>query len=54
MIKNEIEAEGLSCPKSVGILSILRCISGPNLAILACTGDKLLCGQAENLKNLDF
>ena len=34
-IKNEIEAEGLSRPKSTGILAVLRCISGPNLVILA-------------------
>ena len=35
IIKNEIEAEGLSRPKSIGILTVLRCISGPNLVILA-------------------
>ena len=34
-IKNEIQAEGLSRPKSTGILTVLRCISGPNLVILA-------------------
>ena len=34
-IKNEIEAEGLSCRQSNGTLSVLRCISGPNVVILA-------------------
>ena len=53
-IKNEIEAERLSRPKSKGILTALRCISGSNLVILAWTGDKLLCGQAQNGINLVF
>ena len=52
-IKNEIEAEGLSRTKSTGILTVLRCISGPNLVILAWTGDKLLYGQVQNGINLD-
>ena len=46
-IKNEIEAEGLSRPKSTAILTVLRCISGPNLVIVAWTGycmDKLKLG----------
>ena len=54
MIKNEIEAEGLSCPKSIGILTVLRCISGLNLVILVWTGDKLSCGEAQNGINLEF
>ena len=54
MIKNEIEAESLSCPKSTGIITVLRCISGPNLVIVAWTGDKLLHGQAQNGINLDL
>ena len=54
MIKNEIEAEGLSCPKWTGILTVLRCVSGPNLVIVAWTGDKLLYGQAQNGINLDL
>ena len=48
MIKIESEAEGLSRPKSIGILTVLRCISCPDLVILAYTGDKLSCGQAQN------
>ena len=34
-IKIEIEAGGLSHPKSIGILTVLRCISCPDLVILA-------------------
>ena len=48
MLKNETEAKCLSRPKSVGILTALRCISGPNLAILAWAGDKLSRGQAQS------
>ena len=40
--------------KSTGILTVLRCISGPNLMIVAWTGDKLLYGQAQNGINLDL
>ena len=34
-IEIEIEAEGLSSPKSIRILIVLRCISCPDLVILA-------------------
>ena len=54
MIKNEIEADSLSRTKSTEILTVLRCISGPNLVIVAWTGDKLLYGQAQNGINLDL
>ena len=55
MIKNEIEAEGLSRLKSTRILTVLRCISGPNLVIVAWTGyNKLLYRQAQNGINLDL
>ena len=53
-IKNEIEAEGSSRPKSTGILTVSRCITGPNLVILAWTGDKLLYKQAQNWINLNL
>ena len=53
-MKNEIEAEGLSRPKSTGILTVLRCISGQNLVVVAWTGDKLLYGQAQNGINFDL
>ena len=48
MIKNEIEAECLSSPKSIWVLTVLRCIFGRNLLSLAWTGDKLSYGQAQN------
>ena len=54
MIENDIEADDLSRPKSTGILTVLRCISGPNLVILAWTCDKLLYRQAQNGINLDL
>ena len=41
-------------PKINRILTVLRCISGPNLVIVAWTGDKLLYGQAQNGINLDL
>ena len=31
----EIDAEGLPRPKSIGILTVVRCISSPDLVILA-------------------
>ena len=46
-IKIEIEAEGLSHPKSKEVFTVLRCPSCPDLVILAWTGDKLSCGQAQ-------
>ena len=54
MIKIESEAEGLSRPKSIGILTVLRCISCPDLVILTKTGDKLSSGQAQNEVKFDF
>ena len=53
-IKIEIDAEGLSRPKSMDILTALRCISGPNVVILAWTGDKLLYRQAQNRIHWDL
>ena len=52
-IENDIEAEGLSSPKSIGILTLLRCISSPNLVILAWMGEKVSSGRAQNGMNLD-
>ena len=52
MIVNESEAEHLWSPKSIVILDVLICISGPNLVILAWTGDKLSCRQTQNGINL--
>ena len=53
-IKNEIEAESLSLPKSIRIITVLRLIPGPNLVILSWTGDKLSCREAQNGTILDF
>ena len=53
-IKIESEAEGLSRPKSIGISTVLGCISCPDLVFLAYTGDKLSCGQAQNEVKFDF
>ena len=53
-IKNETEAEGLSGPKSLRILTVLRCISGLNLLILAWAGDKLSWAQAQNEVKFDL
>ena len=35
-------------PKTIGIWTKVFCFSGPNLVILAWTGDELLCGQASD------
>ena len=53
-IKIESEAEVLSRPKSIGILTVLRCISCPDLVILAYTGDKLSRGQVQTEVKFDF
>ena len=41
-------------PKFIGILTVLRCIFGPNLEILTSISDELLCGQAQNGEYLNF
>ena len=33
-VKFDLEDQGQSTPKTIGILTVLRCISGPNLVIL--------------------
>ena len=38
----------------IGILTKVFCTSGPNLVILAWTGDELSPGQAQNGVNFDF
>ena len=43
-----------STPKIIGILTKVFCTSGPNLVILAWTGDELSLGQAQNWVNFDF
>ena len=53
-IKNETEDQGQSITKSIGTLTVLRCISGPNLEILTSIGGDLSCSQAQTGVNLDF
>ena len=51
-VKFDIEDQGQSTTKTIGFLTVLRCISGPNLVIL--TSEKLSCGQAQNEVKFDF
>ena len=49
-IKNETEDQGQSRPKSIGTLTVLRCIFGPNLEIVTSIGGDLSHGQTHMLK----
>ena len=40
--------------QTTGILTKLFCNSGPNLVVLAWTGEELMHGQAQNGVNFDF
>ena len=53
-IENEIEDQDQSIPKFIGILTQVFCTFGPNLVILAWTGDELSCQQAQNGVTFDF
>ena len=53
-IENEIEDRDQSIPKFIGILTQVFCTFGPNLVILAWTGDELSCRQAQNVVTFDF
>ena len=53
-IENEIEDQDQSIPKLIGIITQVFCTFGPNLVILAWTGDELSCRQARNGVNFDF
>ena len=53
-IENEIEDQDQSIPKLIGILTQVFCTVGPNLVILAWTGDELSCRQAQNGATFDF
>ena len=48
-IKNEIEGQYQSRPKLTGILTVLRCICGPNLEILSWIDGEWWHGQAQNM-----
>ena len=52
--RNEIEDRDQSIPQLIGILTQVFCTFGPNLVILAWTGDKLSCRQAQNGVTSDF
>ena len=45
-VKFDLEGQGQSPPKTIGILTKVFCTCGPYLVILAWTGDELSCGQA--------
>ena len=47
-------SQGQMPPKTLGILTNVCCTSGPNLVILAWSGEELSCGQAHNGLNLEF
>ena len=49
-------SSGKRQPSCIGlnVLTKVLCTSGPNLVIIAWTGDELWCGQAHNGVNLDF
>ena len=53
-IENEIEDQDQSIPKLAGILTQVFCTFGPNLVILAWTGDEVSCRQAQNGVTFDF
>ena len=53
-IENESEDQNQSSPKLRRILTVLRCIFGPNLVILAWRADELWCRQAQNEVKFDF
>ena len=48
-IKNETEGQCQSSPKLTGILTVLRCILGPNLEILSWIGGEWWQEQAQNM-----
>ena len=48
--KFDLEVQGQLPPKTIRILTNVFCSSGPNLVILAWTGDKLSRGQASDYR----
>ena len=52
--KLNLTCQAQSNPKTIGILTKVFCTSGPNLVVLAWTGDELSHGQAQNGVNFDF
>ena len=56
ILKNKLNltCQAQSTPKTIGILTKVFCTSGPNLVVLAQTGDELSHGQAQNGVNFYF
>ena len=52
--KNESEDQNPSSPKLIGIPTVLRCVFGPKLVILAWTADELWCEQSQNEVKFEF
>ena len=52
--KLNFTCQAQSTPKTIGILTKVFCTSGPNLVVLARTGDELSHGQAQNGVNFNF
>ena len=52
--KSNLTSQARSTPKTKEILTKVFCTSGPNLVVLARTGDELSHGQAQNGVNFDF
>ena len=46
----DLEGQGQMSHNTIGILTKLFCTSGPNLVILAWTGDELSCRQARDYR----
>ena len=49
-VKFDLEGQGQSPPKTIGILTKVFYTYGPNLVILAWTGDELSRGQASDYR----
>ena len=52
--KLNLTCQAHSTPKTIGILTKVFCTCGPNLVVLAQTGDKLSHGQVQNGVNFYF
>ena len=52
--KLNLTCHAQSTPKTIGILTKVFCTSGPNLVVLAWTGDELSGGKAQNGVNFDW
>ena len=53
-LKLNLTCQAQSTPKTIEILTKVFCTSGPNLVVLAPTGDELSHGQAQNGVNFYF